>query len=129
MQVLEIIYGERPHLETNPEARGLLSRAPLVRCTDGVARPAEAVHSPNRALALISPNEPIADLAGLAPHLIDTLYWLGVSRNPESTACSHRRSSVWRPTRRIRPPTSCSPSLTPCPTRFPIRPNRARRTA
>ena len=82
VQVLEIIYGERPHLETNPGTRGRLSHAPIVRCTDGVARPATAVHSPNRALALISPDEPIADMAGLAPHLIDTLYWLGVSKYP-----------------------------------------------
>lgn len=82
VQILDIIYGERPHLESSPDARELLSRAPLVRCTDGVARPAVAVHSPNRALALIAPDEPIADMSGLAPHLTDTLYWLGVSRHP-----------------------------------------------
>lgn len=82
VQILEIIYGDRPHLETTLGDRELLSRAPLIRCTDGVARPAGAVHSPNRALALIAPDEPIADMSGLAQHLIDTLYWLGVSRRP-----------------------------------------------
>lgn len=82
VQILEIIYGERPHLESNPEARVLLGGAPLVRCTDGVTRPAVAVHSPNPALALISPDEPVADLTGLTPHLVETLYWLGVSRHP-----------------------------------------------
>ena len=82
VQILRSSTASDRILRSSPDARDLLSRAPLIRCTDGVARPAVAVHSPNRALELISPDEPVADLAGLAQHLVDTLYWLGVSRHP-----------------------------------------------
>ena len=82
VQILEIIYNQRPHLESNTSARALLSHAPLVLCTDGEPRSAVAVQSPNRALALISPDEPVAELDGLPQHLVETLYWLGVSRAP-----------------------------------------------
>lgn len=82
VQVLETIYTARPQLDSNSTARALLTRAPLVHCTDGEARPATAVHGPNKALTLISPDAPVADLTGLSGHLSETLYWLGVSRAP-----------------------------------------------
>lgn len=81
-RILEIVYDARPGLEANDAVRHLLSVAPLVCCTDGLTRPAVAVHSPNPALALISPDEPIADTTGLASHLVETLWWMGVSRSP-----------------------------------------------
>src|SRR5258708_18144813 len=42
VQILEIIYDERPRLESNTPARALLSHAALVLCTDGEPRPAVA---------------------------------------------------------------------------------------
>jgi hypothetical protein len=87
-QILEIIYDERPALEADASARVLLSRAPLILCTDGEPRPATAVHIPNRALSLISPDEPVAELSKLPQHLVETLYWLGVSRTPNHRVLS-----------------------------------------
>ena len=82
VKILEIIYDERPRLELNTPTRALLSKAPLVLCTDGEPRSAVAVHGPNKALELISPDEPVADLNSLPQHLAETLYWLGVARVP-----------------------------------------------
>lgn len=62
--------------------RGHLGRLPLVPCEDGLVRPAVDVHLPNRALSLIAPDAPIADVGELGEHLGGTLVWLGVSDRP-----------------------------------------------
>jgi len=62
--------------------RGHLGRLRLVLCEDGIVRPAIDVHLPNRALSLIAPEAPIADVGQLGEHLCGTLVWLGVSDHP-----------------------------------------------
>lgn len=77
--VLGLIDRHRADLE---DVRGTLGRLPLVPCRDGVVRAANEVHLPNRALSLIAPNEPIADVGRLGEYLRSTLMWLGVSDHP-----------------------------------------------
>jgi hypothetical protein len=80
-QVLGIIQRHRVELDLAPGARDVLRRAPLVPCADGL-HPAHNVHLPNPALTLIAPEAAIADIWGMASHLIETLVWLGVSPHP-----------------------------------------------
>ena len=63
-----------------------LRRLRLVPCKDGNVRPATEVHLPNRALSLIAPDAPTADMRRCGEHLRNTLIWLGVSDHPNDQA-------------------------------------------
>ncbi|MFI5623462.1 protein NO VEIN domain-containing protein [Nocardioides sp. NPDC051685] len=80
--VLEFVRVEMPYLDHAGGVQGELSRVPLVLCTDGAVRPAQEVHLASKALDLIDPECPVADLASLGSDILSTLAWLGVAETP-----------------------------------------------
>lgn len=80
--VLDLVYDARRDLEALLWAIDKLRSAPLVMCTDGVARCGHDVHMPNAIVSLIDPKTPIADLDVIPAYLHDTVVWLGASTSP-----------------------------------------------
>lgn len=76
---------------------GHLGRLRMVPCTDGVVRAATDVHLPNRALSLIAPDAPIADVGQLGEHLRGTLIWLGVSDHPSDQVLNEAARRLGEP--------------------------------
>jgi len=74
-----------------------LGRLCLVPCTDGFIRPASDVHLPNRALTLIAPDAPIAEVDQLGEHLRSTLIWLGVSDHPSDQVLNEAAQRLGEP--------------------------------
>ncbi|WP_406032224.1 DUF3883 domain-containing protein [Nocardioides sp. NBC_00163] len=86
--VMEFIRMEMPHLEQSRGLQEQLGAVPLVRCLDGTVRRAQDVHLSSRALHLIDPGQPIADLADLGSESLSTLTWLGVAPTPRNDVLS-----------------------------------------
>ncbi len=80
--VLDLVYNARPNLDEAHWAIDVLQSAPLVTCTDGLARSGRLVHMPNAVVTLINPETPIANLAKISAYLYDTVVWLGASTSP-----------------------------------------------
>ncbi len=80
--VLELAYSARRELDEAPWAIEALRGAPLVMCTDGIARSGSEVHMPNAVVLMIDPETPVADLDAISPYLHDTVVWLGASTAP-----------------------------------------------
>ncbi len=86
--ILELIHRHQYELTKDGRELSSLAEAPLVPTNQGM-KPATDVHLPNPALSLIDPEAPVANIDELPPHLVDTLVWLGVSRNPnDETLCA-----------------------------------------
>jgi hypothetical protein len=80
--VLDLVYNARPSLDEAHWETEALRSAPLVTCTDGLARSGCQVHTPNAVVTLIDPETPIANLAAISEYLHDTVVWLGASTRP-----------------------------------------------
>ena len=91
---LDLAYNARRELDEVPWAVETLREAPLVMCTDGIARRGFEVHMPNPVVSLIAPDTPIADIDSVAPYLHDTIVWLGASTGPSQTLVNQAAKRV-----------------------------------
>jgi hypothetical protein len=86
--VLNLISRERLKLEAEDRLRNALSEAPLVRCTDGVVRPAQEVHVASDLVSRLDPATPLVAFDGQPTILAETLAWLGVHETPSPALIS-----------------------------------------
>lgn len=94
LSILQIVARERESLHGELELRRALALAPLIWCSDGIARPAAQVHLPSPLLSRIDPEAPTAEVSGARGRLVDTMVWLGVSRRPDQELLSRAASRL-----------------------------------